>query len=172
MTSVKSGLVRIWKSAQLYIGFHVDQEGRRRSEAKVWPPKNANATIHDDPSTQEAFLVVKSADRDAPRDIQIKLRSDKIVIRRDAGPGWDGLIVENETISIQVGGAWVRVKGDGSVSQDLDGATTHIESDGSVLKRTEYAEAIMSGDGVEMSRKTDNTIAAIRKDGVLAKSTD
>lgn len=170
MGDVKRTALRVWKSAQLYIGFHRDRQGNMRSEAKVWPPKNGNATIHANPEEQEAFLVVKAADKAEPRDVQIKFRPDKIVLRRDPGISWEGIVVEEGLISVQVGGAWVRIKSDGSVAHERDGDMTYVESDGAVLKKTEFVEAMMSGDGVELSRRTPTTIAAIREDGVLAKS--
>ena len=169
MTVTKTPLARIWRSAQLYIGFHRDPQGNRRAEAKVWPPKNGNATIHSDPEQQEAFLVVSTIDKDRPRDVQIKLRPDKIVLRRDPDVSWEGVVVEDHMISVQVGGAWVRIKADGSVSHERGGDMTYVESDGSVLKKTEFVDAMMSGDGVELSRRTPTSIAAITEDGVLAK---
>ena len=66
MDQVKQAAKRVWKSAQLYIGFHRDRQGNPRSEAKVWPPKSGNATIHANPEEQEAFLVVKAADKTEP----------------------------------------------------------------------------------------------------------
>ena len=85
---------RVWKSAQLYIGFHKDPSGRKRDQAKVWPPKNASASIHSDPSEQEAFLVVRSANTAASEDVQIKVRADKIVLRRDCEVCWQGVQVD------------------------------------------------------------------------------
>ena len=38
MSKIASHAARVWKSAQLYIGFHRDPEGRQRSAPKVWPP--------------------------------------------------------------------------------------------------------------------------------------
>jgi hypothetical protein len=163
---------RIWKSAQLYIGFHRDQKGNQRDEAKVWPPKNGNASIHADPKEQEVFLVLKSEDQAKPRDVQLKLHPDRIVVRRDAGPSWQGVVIEAGLISVQVNGAWIRIKSDGSVTQDLDGDLTHLEADGSVIKNTEFVQAQMSGDGVELSRRTETSIAAIRHDGVVSKMRD
>ncbi|UWQ44036.1 hypothetical protein K3718_21325 (plasmid) [Leisingera aquaemixtae] len=167
---MKQNIVRVWRSAQLYIGFHRDQSGRKRDTAKVWPPKNANATIHSDPEAQEAFVVVKAADQEEPRDVQIKLRPDQIVLRRDPGTGWEGVVVDEFGLAVQVNGAWIRILPDGSVSREVEGDTTYLEADGAVLKKTQFAEAMMSGDGVELTRKTDTTIAAIRHDGVVAKS--
>ena len=165
MTHIAESLTRVWKSAQLYIGFHRDQSGNERSEAKVWPPKNGNASIHPDPEEQEAFLVVKSTERENARDIQIKLRPDKIVLRRDQGAAWQGVIVEDHMVSVQVNGVWVRIMHDGSIAHEMD-----VEADGAVLKKTEFVEAMMSGDGVELSRRTPDSIAAIGQDGILSKS--
>jgi len=170
VTHIAKSLNRVWKSAQLYIGFHRDQKGNERSEAKVWPPKNGNASIHPNPEEQEAFLVVKSTDREDARDIQIKLRPDKIVLRRDQGMAWEGVIVEDHMVSVQVNGVWVRIKHDGSIAHEMDGDMTYVEADGAVLKKTEFVEAMMSGDGVELSRRTPDSIAAIGQNGILSKS--
>ncbi|MFG5379843.1 hypothetical protein [Yoonia sp. R2-816] len=74
MSKLTTATQRIWKSAQLYIGFHTDQQGNVRNQAKVWPPKNANATIHSDPKVQEVFLEVRVDD---PR------HSDQAATRQD-----------------------------------------------------------------------------------------
>jgi len=88
MNIVANKVRQTWKSAQLYIGFHVDPQGKKRQLPKVWPPKNANATIHKNPAEQEAFVVVKNAAGDAARDVQIKLHPDKIVLRRGSEDAW------------------------------------------------------------------------------------
>ncbi len=66
----------------------------------------------------------------------------------------------------------MRVKVDGAITRETDEDTTYIEADGSVLKKTEYVDAMMSGDGVALSRRTLDTIAAITEDGVIAKQRD
>ena len=173
MNQVAKANRRLWKSAQLYIGFHTDPQGNVRNQPKVWPPKNANATIHNDPKVQEAILEVRAGDRSTTRDVQIKLQPDKIVLRRDSDDiGWEGIVVEDDSVAIRVNDAWVRVKVDGAITRQTDEDTTYIEADGSILKMTEYAEAMMSGDGVELSRRTPDNIAAITEDGVVARSKD
>jgi hypothetical protein len=172
MDQVTKAVARVWKSAQLYIGFHRDPKGNQREQAKVWPPKNGNASIHPNPEEQVAFLVIKTADSEAPRDVQVKLRPDKIVLRRDPCIGWEGVVVEDYMISVQVNGVWIRIQADGSVSHEMNGDMTYVESDGAVLKKTEFVDAMMSGDGVELSRRTPTTIAAITADGVVAKTRD
>lgn len=170
MNAVTRTIRQTWRSAQLYIGFHRDQKGNKRDEAKVWPPKNASATIHADPEVQEAFVVVKPADKTNPREVQIKLRPDQIVLRRDPGDAWEGIVVTDTSVSVQVNGIWVHIRPDGAISHELDGDTTFVESDGTVLKKTEFVEASMSGDGVELTRRTDDTIAVIGENGVMAKA--
>ena len=171
MNQVAKTTRRLWRSAQLYIGFHTDQRGNVRNQPKVWPPKNANATIHSDPKVQEAFLEVRADDRAKTRDVQIRLQQDKIVLRRDNDDaGWEGIVVEDDSVAVRVNGTWVRIKPDGAITRETDGDTTFIEADGSVLKKTEYVDAMMSGDGVELSRRTPDAIAAITEDGVVARS--
>lgn len=170
MNMLSEGLSRTWRSAQMYIGFHRDQSGNHREAAKLWPPRNGNASIHRDPAEQEAFVVVKASDQTENGDVQIKLRPDQIVLRRDPAQGWQGIKADDYEVAVQVNGAWIRIKADGSVSHTRDGDLTAIEADGSVIKVTDHVEAIMSGDGVEMSRRTASDFAAIRTDGVISKA--
>ncbi|ATG38111.1 hypothetical protein PhaeoP23_03958 (plasmid) [Phaeobacter piscinae] len=170
MSKIAEGLHRTWRAAQLYVGFHKDQSGKQREAAKLWPPRNGNATIHQDPTQQEAFVVVKASDQTENGDVQIKLRPDQIVLRRDPSLGWQGIKVDDYEVAIQVNDVWVRIKADGSISHDRDGNLTFIEADGAVLKVTEGVEAMMSGDGVELSRRTPSDFAAIRTDGVISKA--
>lgn len=170
MNVLSEGLNRTWRAAQMYIGFHKDQSGNQRDAAKLWPPRNGNASIHRDPAEQEAFVVVKASDQTENGDVQIKLRPDQIVIRRDPAQGWHGIKVDDHEVAVQVNGAWIRIKADGSVSHTHEGALTAIEADGSVIKVTDDVEAIMSGDGVELSRRTPSDFAAIRTDGVVSKA--
>jgi len=170
-TKLTKTVHRVWKSAQLYIGFHRDQEGNPRDTAKVWPPKNASASIHDDPDEQEAFVVVKSADKDVSRDVQIKLRPDRIVLRRDGDVGWQGVLVDEFSVTVRTAyDVYIKIGHDGSVTRQTDSDETSVEADGSVFKRTEFVEARMSGDGVDLSRRTSSHIAAITEDGVISKT--
>lgn len=166
----KINAATIWKSAQLYIGFHVDQAGHKRDAAKVWPPKDARATLTHDPERQEAFIVMQSADPARDRDLQIKLRQDKVILRRDEGAGWSGVVIENDRISVQVAGTWVQIDALGCVSQEVDGDMTYLEPNGAVLKKTEFVEAAMSSNGIHLSRRTPDNIASISEDGVLSKA--
>ena len=170
MSKLVSDIRQTWRSAQLYIGFHRDQKGAKRSQPKVWPPKNANATIHSDPTEQEAFVVVKSAAGDVDQDVQIKLRPDKIVLRRDYEQAWNGVLVTDHSVSVAVAGISIRINHDGSITREDGNDTTWVEADGSVLKKTEFVEASMSGDGVELTRRTPDSIAAIQSDGLVAKA--
>lgn len=156
-------------SAQLYIGFHRDPEGKRRDAPKVWPPKNARATIHADPTEQEAFVMLKSVDGDDAQDVQIKLRPDMIVLRRDCPDAWDGIIVDQYSVKVKVGGVSIHVNYDGSISREDGDSTTWVEADGGVLKKTEFVEAAMSPDGSELTRRTPDNLTAITQSGLVSK---
>ena len=169
MTTLAKSLHRVWKSAQLYIGFHRDPEGKKRSAPHVWPPKNGKATIHEDPTEQEAFMVLKSATGDAAQDVQIKLRPDVIVLRRDYKDAWEGVVVDPFTVSVKVGDVSIRINHDGSITRDDGDSTTWVEADGGILKKTEFVDAAMSSDGTELSRRTSDNLAAITDRGLISK---
>ena len=169
MTALTKSLHRVWKSAQFYIGFHRDPEGRERKEPHVWSPKNGRATIHKNPDEQEAFVVLKSAEGDAAQDVQIKLRPDVIVLRRDDNDAWEGIVVDPFTVSVMVGGVSIRINHDGSITRDDGDSTTWVEADGSILKKTESVDAAMSADGTELSRRTPDNLTAITDRGLVSK---
>lgn len=172
MSKITQKARRIWKSAQLYIGFHTDQRGNVREQPKVWPPQNAKASIHPDETQQEVFLQLAAEDEKQGRDVQIKLRPAQIVLRRDQGTAWEGIVIDEDNIAVRVNDVRILIKHDGSVSHHDVNATTYIEQDGAVLKKTEFVDALMSGDGIELSRRTDDSIAAITEEGVVAKARD
>lgn len=169
MTTLTKSLHRVWKSAQLYIGFHRDLDGKARKEPHAWPPKNGRATIHEDPSEQETFVFLKSADGDAAQDVQIKLRPDVIVLRRDYKGAWEDVFVDPLTVSVKVGGVSIRINYDGCIMRDDGDSTTWVEADGGVLKKTEFVEAAMSADGTELSRRTPGNLTAITDRGLISK---
>jgi len=169
MTVIASKVRRVWKSAQIYIGFHRDRDGKMRDEPNVWPPKNGIATIHRDPKEQETFIVVQSAEGDRDQDVQIKLRPDMIVLRRDFKDAWEGVIIDAFAVSVKVGGISIRVGHDGSITREDGDSTTWIEADGGVLKKTEFVEAAMSCDGTELTRRTPDNLTAITQRGLLSK---
>ena len=169
MTTLATSARRVWTSAQLYIGFHRDQNGRKRETPRVWFPKNARAKLHADPDEQETFVVLKSADGDAARDIQIKLRPDVIVLRRDCPETWQGVVVEQYGIKIKSGDVTIRINCDGSITREDGEGTTWVEADGGVLKQTEFVDASMSADGTELARRTPDNLAAITSRGLISK---
>ncbi|MGR3512140.1 MAG: hypothetical protein ACU0GG_05205 [Paracoccaceae bacterium] len=169
MTTLSKSLRRVWKSAQLYVGFHRDPDGRARKEPHVWPPKNGRATIHADPDEQEAFVVLKSAQGDAAQDLQIKLRPDVIVLRRDYRDAWEGVVVDPYTVSVKIGGVSIRINYDGSITREDGDSTTWVEADGGVLKKTEFVDAAMSADGTELSRRSPDNLTVITGRGLISK---
>lgn len=162
---------RIWKSAQMYIAFHKDRNKRQRDEPKFWPPKNGSASLHGDPDAQEAIVVVKAADPAESRDVQIKLHPDRIVVRRDAELWWQGVAVDDHSVTVRMAdNTMIEIRHDGSVKRRSAEDETHVEADGSIFKWTEHAEAHMTGDGVEMTRRTVDRIASITCDGVVDRA--
>lgn len=169
MSRIATSARRVWKSAQLYIGFHRDPKGQRRETPKVWPPKDARATIHEDPAEQETFLILKSAEGEADQDVQIKLRPDMIVLRRDNKDAWEGIIAEKHTLTVKIAGMSIRINHDGSITREDGDSTTWVEADGGVLKKTEFVEAAISADGMELTRRTPDNLTAITEQGLLSK---
>ena len=169
MTTLSKSLRRVWKSAQLYVGFYRDLEGRERQAPHVWPPRNGCATIHEDPAEQEAFVLLKSANGDAAQDVQIKLRPELVVLRRDCADAWEGVVADEFTVSVKVGGVSIRVNYDGSITREDGDSTTWVEADRGVLKKTEFVDAAMSADGTELSRRTPDNLTAITGRGLISK---
>ncbi len=166
--NMMSALKRVWRSAQLFVGFHRDRTGRKRESVKIWQPTDGSASIDPNPDEREALMIVRSGDTEQPRDVQVRLQPDRIMFRRDQGAGWNRIIVEETGVAVEIDGSWIVIRADGSVSREQGGDLTFLESDGAVLKTTGSVEAMMSGDGVELTRRTRTTIAAISEDGILA----
>ena len=162
---------RVWKSAQMYIAFHKDRNKRHRDEPKFWPPKNGSASLHGDPDAQEAIVVVKAADPEESQDVQIKLHPNRIVVRRDADIWWQGVAVDDHSVTVRMAdNTMIEIRHDGSVKRRSAEDETHVEADGSIFKWTEHAESHMTGDGIEMTRRTVDRIASITYDGVVDRA--
>lgn len=117
MTSLTSIARRVWKSAQLFVGFHRDPKGQARDTPHVWPPKNGRASIHPNPDEQESFVELQSAEGDSAQDVQIRLRPDVIVLRRDAKDAWEGVMIDEHAVTVKVGDVSISVNHDGSVTR-------------------------------------------------------
>ena len=170
-STVEKTIRRVWKSAQMYIAFHKDQNKRQRNEPKFWPPKNGSASLHGDPAQQEAIVVVKAADPEDTQDVQIKLHPGRIVVRRDAEIWWQGVAVDDHSVTVRMAdNTIIEIRHDGSVKRRSAEDETHVEADGSIFKWTEHAETTMTGDGIEMTRRTEDRITAITYDGVVDRA--
>lgn len=162
---------RVWKSAQMYLAFHKDQNKRQRKEPKLWPPKNGSASLHGDTTEQETVVVVKSADPAQTRDVEIKMQPNRIVMRREAAMWWQAVAVYDDAVAVRMpDGLVIEIRHDGSVKRRSTEDETHVEADGSIIKWTPHAESTMTGDGIEMSRRTEGRIAAITHDGVVDRA--
>ena len=140
------------------------------AEALVWKPDNGNATINPDPAEQEAFLVLNATDPDATVDVQVKLRPDAIVLRRDSDQGWKGIKIDEGDVTVLVNGIEIRIGADGAITRTDEDSTTWVEPDGYMLRKTDFVEASLSADGETLTRRTPNHIAAIKGDSVISKA--
>ncbi len=160
-----------WKSAQLFIAFHKNKQKKRRDEPVLWRPNDATARLPDDPEDKEAFVVVKG-DGDG-QDVQIKMHPDKLVLRRDESEaiGWTGIIADHYQVRVKVGETWIVVGADGSVQRQTEGmeGTAMIEADGGFLRVGCEAEIMVSGDGSQLTRRTQYQLDAITADGVVSR---
>ena len=171
--NVPARIKSAWKSAQLLIAFHSNPDGAARAEPRLWTPKNGLAGVTDDPKTKEAVVVVRG--HGDAGDVQIKLHSDKIILRRDRDAlGWTGVSVDHHAVSVLVGDVWVTVNGDGSITRRIEGNdddTSWIEADGSYLRIGPEAHIHVSGDGSRLSRQTDDRLDVVTAGGISSKPT-
>ena len=157
---------KVWKSAQLLIGFHKGRDGQKYDNVRTWAPDNARAGLNADTSKQEAFVVLEAA-TGAEDDVQIKLRQDQIVVRRDNNYSWQGVIIEDGYVAVQTAdGAWIKIEADGAVVRQTEWDETAILADSSVEKRNQYVIAMMSGDGTEMGRVSPVDTVVVDVNGV------
>lgn len=166
---------RVWKTLQLFVAFHRDQEQRERRFPYLWPPRGARASVTNRESDgREAFVLVKG-DREH-RDVQIKVWPDRLVLRRDEGLDWSGIVVTDHSVAVRVAERWVEVRSDGSVKSASEqeggqegGDVTILEADGAIYRWTDLAEIIVSSDGLNISRRSPEGISAITPRGVVVK---
>ena len=171
--NVPARIASAWRSAQLLVAFHRNPDGRARAEPWLWSPKNGVAGVTSDPRAKEAILVV-NGDGDAG-DVQIKLHSDKIILRRDPeAAGWSGLSVDHHGVSVLVGDVWVTVNGDGSITRKMRGNdedTSWLEADGSYIRISEDMHVEVAGDGSKMTRRTNDRLDVVTPAGIMSSPT-
>ncbi len=168
--NVPARIASAWKSAQLLIAFHRNPNGDKRTEPRLWSPKNNVAGVTDDPQTKEAFIDVRG--QGDAGDVQIKLHTDKIILRRDEESlGWTGIQADHLGVSVLVGDVWVTVNGDGSITRRTTGNdedTSWIEADGAFIRINPETHISVSGDGSNMSRRTNERVDAVTADGIMS----
>lgn len=169
MTAPATRIHRVWKSAQLCVGFHKDRDGRQRKAPHFWTPKDGKASIHANPCEQESFVILKGAEVDKGADVRIGMRPDVVEMKRDFQGAWNAVTVDEFAVSVEVGGIQIRVGHDGTVMREDQSGTTWIEADGGVLKKTETAEASISSDGMELTRRTADNLSVIAEHGMLSR---
>jgi hypothetical protein len=156
----------VWKSAELLIAFFRDPKGVRRDKPFVWNPKNSRAALVDRDHDQEAFVQMEASDG---RDVQLRLQPSSIVARRETGSGWNGVVISDTEISIQIGETWIHVRGDGSIRHDQHKTTTFVEPDGSIIRLDPLSKITVSADGSRVARKTDEKLEAFTPEGFVSK---
>ena len=116
MSNVPAPVRAIWQSAEMLIAFHKNKDRTKRAAPFFWRPKEAFARLLSKPEDQEAVVVMRPAD-ESGAEVQIKMHSDKIVVRRDppAEGGWSGIQVDDLQINIIVGDKIIRVDPCGQV---------------------------------------------------------
>lgn len=157
---------KVWRSVLLFVAFHKDRAGKPRRDPYLWRPDDGQASITDkETDGQEAVILVKSADNS--RDVQIKARPNKIIVRRNEGPDWSGIVITDHGVSVRVGDHWVEVRHDGSVKRETGNEVTFLEATGEIFRLRDFEEIIVSADGETISRRRPQGIAAITRQGVL-----
>ena len=168
MSLVSTSVQAVWQSAELLIAFHKNRNKTKRDAPFFWRPKEAFARLLAKPGDQEAVVIMRAAD-DNGADVQIKMHSDKIVIRRDRDQGWSGIIVDDHQIQIKVDGTVIRVDPDGGVVVERDFQKTHLEGTGEIFRFTPDTRIVVSADGGRMSRETEATFDGFTPDGVVSR---
>lgn len=152
----------------MLIAFHLDPKRQKRDVPYLWKPKNGDAGLNHDATEQETFIQLHGIDTE--NDVQLKLRPDAIIARRDGGIGWSGVMISDDTVQVIVGDMKLEIRPDGSVARhDNDGSSTFLEGDGSIIKLSAQAQITVSSDGGTMRRRTEDRIEAITPDGVVSK---
>lgn len=153
----------------MFIAFHRDPARQKRTEPYLWPPKDASAGLRAEVDDQETFVHLRGADR--ADDVQLKLRSNAIIARREPGRGWSGIEINGHSVRVLVGGVWVEIDPLGAVKREADdgASTTFLEFDGSIIKLTEDAEVCVSADSAEITRRTAERLDVVTADGIMSK---
>lgn len=167
-TTVTRTARTIWDRAQLLIAFHRDTARKLRPEPYLWPPKDAKAGLRANADDQETFVHLRGQDRSD--DVQLKLRADRIIARREKGKGWSGVEIDDCVVRVLVGDVWIEVAPDGTVTRRAEDSTTYLEGDGSIIKLSEDAEITVSTDGSTITRRTADRVEGLTPDGVVSKA--
>jgi len=160
---------RVWKSAQLCVGFHKDRDGRQRRAPHLWTPKDGRASLYSNPNEQESFVLLKSAEENSQTDVQIRMRPDVVQMQRGYQGAWNAVTVDEFAVTVAVAGVRINIGHDGTVTRQDQSGTTWLEADGSVLKKTDTVEATVSSDGMELTRRTPDNLSVIAENGVLSR---
>jgi hypothetical protein len=152
----------------MFIAFHRDPARKKRAEPYLWPPKDAAAGLRADACDQETFVHMRGAEK--ADDVQLKLRANAIIARREPGQGWSGVEINEYCVRVLVGDVWIEIDALGSVKREADdgASTTFLEFDGSIIQMNEEAEVCVSADGGKISRRTAERLDVVTEDGIMS----
>lgn len=160
----------IFKSAKLMIAFYRDRDGKKLEKPFVWEGKKPGVSIaKKDLSEQESFLLVEG--EEGSRDVEVRLHPEKIILTRDPGDFWTGIVLDEGSIKIAVGGRMVEVAPDGAVKVRDDkqpGVVGSIEADGAVYRLASDGQIFVSADGGCVSVETEERLSRLTPDGVVS----
>ena len=102
--------------------------------------------------------------------MQLKLRPNAIIARREPGRGWSGIEINDHSVRVLVGDVWIEIDPMGAVKREADdgASTTFLEFDGSIIQLTEEAEVCVSGDGERITRRTAERLDVVTGDGIMS----
>ncbi|MEO9778021.1 MAG: hypothetical protein ABJH07_06795 [Sedimentitalea sp.] len=167
MSRVPTSVRAVWKSAELLIAFHKNKNKQRRDAPYFWRPKDAFARLLAKPEDQETVVVLRGADDND--DVQIKMHSDKIVVRRDRALGWSGVVLDDTQIRVVVDNVLIRIDPDGGVVVEKDAEKTHLEGSGEIFRFTPNTQINVSADGRRMWRETEDNVDGFSPDGLVSR---
>lgn len=167
MSRVPTSVRTAWKSAELLIAFHKNKNKQRRDAPYFWRPRDAFARLLAKPEDQEAVVVLRGADNND--DVQIKMHSDKIVVRRDRALGWSGVVLDDTQIRIVLDNVLIRIDPDGGVVVEKDAEKTHLEGSGEIFRFTPETQINVSADGSRMWGETEDNVDGFSPDGLVSR---
>jgi len=160
----------LFKSAKLMIAFYRDKNAKKLEKPFIWAARKPVVGLSNkDLGEQESFLLIEG--EDGERDVEVRLHPDKIVLSRDDGDFWKGVVLDAGCIRVAAGGRIIEIAPDGAVKvrdDETPDVVSSVEADGSIYRLSEEATIFVSGDGSQASFRTDDRLSALTPEGVYS----